>query len=93
MGGLLNILLLLFCNEFNKLYNTDAQDYSIYHMMLFFFPFLLENAKIIPYMCDICSKLLVRKYLQFYTENVCFLSKPVNNVLFFIAVRAKCILS
>ena len=38
MGGLLNILLLLFCNEFNdKLYNTEAQDYSIYRMMLNFF--------------------------------------------------------
>ena len=54
MGDLLNILLLLFCNEFNdKLYNTEAQDYSIYRMMLIFFfklPFLRE--KIIPYMCD-----------------------------------------
>ena len=38
MGGLLNILLRLFCNEFNnKLYNTEAQDYSIYGMMLIFF--------------------------------------------------------
>ena len=57
MRGLLSILS-LFRKEFNKFYNTQARMLdSIYHMtlkqLLWTQDFLVENAKILPYKCNV----------------------------------------
>ena len=59
MRGWLSILS-LFCNQYNKLNNTARMLDSIYHMTLK--PFLRENDKILPYICDLITAVNTQCY-------------------------------